>query len=311
MAPILNQTPLAALSFEDRDGLHISVYYQDTEGNIRETFFNKARGWHKRPKDIVGNGKLNTGIAAISWDNGTQIRVYFLSPKNQVVERVYSGGAGGEWTDGALTKGETFIAAPYSKIAAVGFGSGLKELRVYYQDATNKVREIKLDVPKETWYDGTNNLPVAVPGTSISTMATTARPGQLLWVYYQLPDMKFVEWMMDPTDSWSLGGFTSQGTYAPGAYVSAVVWNNIEIRVVAINDANKMTVTSYTANAWKETTELQIAITNSAVAAITLPTTKDSIRVYYQPAGKLVGEKGSNNGGIDWLDMEEEIPVER
>jgi len=310
MAPILDQTPLAALSFQDGNGLHIRVYYQDVEGNIRETFFDDANGWQRRPEDIVGRGKLNTGIAAISWDNGTQIRIYFLSQEDQVVERVYSAGAAGSWYDGALTTKEKFIAAPYSKIAAVGFGSGLKELRVYYQDPTERVREIKLDVPNETWYDGTNNLPPAVPGTSISAMATTARPGQLLWVYYQLPNMNFVEWMMDPEERWSPGGFTSQGTYAPGSYVSAVVWGDIEIRVVAINDADTMTVTSYTADAWQRTTELQRVITDSAVAATTLPTMYDSIRVYCQPAGRLISERGSNNGGVDWITMQDQIPVD-
>jgi hypothetical protein len=67
------------------------------------------------------------------------------------------------------------------------------------------VREIKLDVSNETWYDGTNDLPVAVPGTSISAIATTASPNQLLWVYYQLPDMKFVEWLMNPKGNWYPG----------------------------------------------------------------------------------------------------------
>jgi hypothetical protein len=112
-----------------------------------------------------------------------------------------------------------------------------------------------------------------------------------------------------PTDN-NAGGFTSQGTYAPGAYVSAIVWGDIEIRVAAINDANTMTVTSYTSNTWQKTAEIQKVIINSAVAATTLPSMNESLRIYCQPAGGLISEKGSDNGGIDWITMQEQIPVD-
>jgi hypothetical protein len=73
MAPILNRSNLATIGFVDGNGDHIRVYYQDAEGYIRETFYEGGRGWARRDKDVVGKGKLNTGIAAITWANGTQV----------------------------------------------------------------------------------------------------------------------------------------------------------------------------------------------------------------------------------------------
>ena len=74
MAPvILNRTPLASIVFKDGNGTHIRVYYQDEDGNIRETFYDDGNGWALREGDIVGVGRLNTGIAATVWNNGTQV----------------------------------------------------------------------------------------------------------------------------------------------------------------------------------------------------------------------------------------------
>jgi hypothetical protein len=107
-------------------------------------------------------------------------------------QRVYSGGAAGSWTDGALTRGTQFIAAPYSQVSGVGYESGSDTLRVYYQDKENKIREIVLNGPTETWSNGTNELPVAAAGTSLSACALPSRPDSL-WVYCQTPDMKLCE----------------------------------------------------------------------------------------------------------------------
>jgi hypothetical protein len=73
MAPILSRSPLAAISFKDGNGQHIRVYYQDTQGYIKESFYDTGRGWHTRSEDVVGKAKLNSGIAAVVWNNGTQV----------------------------------------------------------------------------------------------------------------------------------------------------------------------------------------------------------------------------------------------
>jgi hypothetical protein len=73
MAPILNGSPLAALSFADGNGAHIRVYYQATDGSIKETFYDDKKGWALRSVDVIGKAKLNAGIAGCAWANGTQV----------------------------------------------------------------------------------------------------------------------------------------------------------------------------------------------------------------------------------------------
>ena len=73
MPKILNHSPFAAISFKDRNGTHITIYYQDRYGVINETFYDDGIGWHLRDLDVIGHAKLNTGIAATTWDNGTQV----------------------------------------------------------------------------------------------------------------------------------------------------------------------------------------------------------------------------------------------
>ncbi|KAI1460350.1 hypothetical protein F4805DRAFT_454774 [Annulohypoxylon moriforme] len=309
MAPILNRSPLAAICFEDANGAHIRVYYQDVDGNIRETFYDDGQGWNTRQKDVVGKGKLNTGIAATSWNQGTEIRVYFLSPTNQVVERYYSGGAAGSWKDGSLTTKKKFIAAPYSQVATVssGVGSGpsLKELRVYYQDTDNRVREVVLSIQNETWLDGTHSLPVAVPATSISAIMVDAYPR----VYLQLPSMQPAEWVTDSSGNWTRGKFTSQGTYAPGSYLSAAASGDTAIHVVGINDTNKMTVTSWKNQSWQKTVELSTLITYSAIAAVKVVTVDGWLRAYCQSAGNRISEQGSDDEGHSWVTKQDSIPT--
>ena len=70
---VLNRTNIASVIFTDGNGVYIRVYYQDREGNIRETFYDQGSGWALRELDIVGVGRLNTGIAVTTWNQGTQV----------------------------------------------------------------------------------------------------------------------------------------------------------------------------------------------------------------------------------------------
>ena len=70
---VLSRTPIAAIQFKAFSGVHKRVYYQDDVGNIRETCYDEDRGWFIPDADIVGVGRLNTGIAAVTWGNGTQV----------------------------------------------------------------------------------------------------------------------------------------------------------------------------------------------------------------------------------------------
>ena len=76
---VLNRTNIASITFTDDNGVHIRVYYQDNDGNIRETFYDQQSGWALRELDIIGVGRLNTGIAATTWNRGSQVSVHGAS----------------------------------------------------------------------------------------------------------------------------------------------------------------------------------------------------------------------------------------
>ncbi|KAH6617482.1 hypothetical protein F5144DRAFT_551927 [Chaetomium tenue] len=310
MAPILNRSNLAAVSFADGNGDHFRVYYQDAEGYIRETFYDSHNGWAQRDDDFVGKGKLNTGIAAITWDEGTEIRVYYLSEDSHLVERCYSGGAAGEWFDGALTQAQ-FQAAPYSQVAAVPFSLDNSDIRVYYQDSENNVVEAVLDPGSETWGAGVLDLPTAIPGTSISAVSSVNRPDQRVWVYYQLANTQPVEYVLQPHHGWVVGGYEPSGTFAPGASISAVHWGDYNINVFAVSDQNTLVRTAWAKDtSWKRTEELQHVITGAPIASLHVPSTDDWIRAYTQPSGQLISELGSDDAGDSFVTMQSTIPVD-
>jgi hypothetical protein len=72
MAPVLNRSPLAACSFKTGNGSHIRLYYQDTQGNIKESCYNTDKEWFLGA-GIGAKGKLNTGIACCVWENGASV----------------------------------------------------------------------------------------------------------------------------------------------------------------------------------------------------------------------------------------------
>ncbi|KAH6854052.1 hypothetical protein B0I37DRAFT_349422 [Chaetomium sp. MPI-CAGE-AT-0009] len=310
MAPILNRSNLAAIGFQDGNGDHIRVYYQDAEGYIRETFYDSGSGWVRRNEDVIGKGKLNTGIAAITWANGTQIRIYYLSEDSHLVERCYTGGSAGGWSDGALTRAR-FQAAPYSQVGAVPFSLGKYDIRVYYQNTENKVVEAVLDPGAETWAKGNANLPTAIPGTSISAVSSDNRPNQRVWVYYQLDNTKPVEYQMNSNGGWVVGGYKPTGTFAPGAYISAVHWGDYNINVFAVNDQNTLVRTPWAkATSWQPTVPLKTVITSAPIASIKVAAMATWIRVYTQPSGQLISEEGSNDDGASFVTMQSSLPID-
>ncbi|KAK3293090.1 uncharacterized protein B0H64DRAFT_205901 [Chaetomium fimeti] len=310
MAPILNRSNLAAIGFADGNGDHIRVYYQDVEGYIRETFYDNGIGWARRDGDVVGKGKLDTGIAATTWANGTQIRVYYLSEDDHLVERCYTGGGSG-WSDGSLTSAG-FRAAPYSQVGAVPFSLDKHDARVYYQDTENNIIEAVLQPATETWVKGNANLPTAIPGTSISAVSSDNRPNRRVWVYYQLANTQPTEYQLMSNGDWVVGGYKPAGNFPPGAYISAVHWGDYNINVFAVADGNTLVKTPWTkAAAWQSTVPVETVIPNAPIASVKVATMPTWIRVYTQPSGQLISELGSNDDGVSFITMQSSIPVDR
>ncbi|KAL7265850.1 hypothetical protein RUND412_011622 [Rhizina undulata] len=272
---ILNRTTLASTKFTDGNGLHLRVYYQDINGNIKESFWDQGTGWNLRGNGLVVKAKLNSPIAVVSWASGTQIRVYYLNDQNRVSEKVYSGGAAGQWTDGGLNS-RNLQAAPYSQLAASQIGEGADlRIHVYFQDASNKIQE---EIWASGWSKGSNTLPTALIGSSLASFALAASPGRW-WLYYQDTSLKLKE-VLFVNGSYAAGGYNPTGTFRPGASISAVAWGSTEIRVFAVNEDNELLQTAYQGNKWTGTVTLTTTVTDSGVAAIQWPNVQ--IRVYHQ-----------------------------
>lgn len=107
------------------------------------------------------------------------------------------------------------------------------------------------------------------------------------------------------------GGYNPTGTFAPGAYISAVHWGDYNINVFAVDDRNTLVKTPWTkAASWQSTVALQTVITSAPIASIKVTTQATWIRVYTQPSGQLISELGSNDDGASFITMQSTIPVD-
>ncbi|RPB03019.1 hypothetical protein L873DRAFT_1801090 [Choiromyces venosus 120613-1] len=148
---MLVRSPLVSYSFTSPKGANIRVCYQDHSGNIGQTFYDDQSGWYPGTNGTVGQADLNNGIAITGWDSGKEERVYFIGQGGKIVERCHSSGKP-DWYDGALTG--KFTAAHYSDLAVISYQArGTWNIRVYYEDKDNVIREACRDGTKE-WFDG-------------------------------------------------------------------------------------------------------------------------------------------------------------
>jgi len=290
MSTILDRSPLASYSFTTSQGIHIRVCYQDKLGNIKQTFYDQATGWKTRADPIVGTADLNNGLAITGWSNGTQERVYYIGKDNKIVERCYTAGTSG-WYDGALTG--KFTAAHYSNLAAMTYEyNGTRCIRVVYQDPDNIIRILYKDGDAAWGYGQT--FQAGIQGSSIACSYVEGGTNNR-FLYYQLPNTTFIEYVAPTNGGWKLGGFKSQLVYDPGAYIAAASYPNVNHRIFTLNRDNKLCVTEYDASSWGQTKQLTDTIAFSPAAA-TLVAGSTRIRVYTQIASGQIAEWGTNDG---------------
>jgi hypothetical protein len=69
---LLNKTTLAATRFNDPK-LHIRLYYQYSDADVKESFWDQSIGWNLRGDGSTVVAKINSPIAVVSWAGGTQV----------------------------------------------------------------------------------------------------------------------------------------------------------------------------------------------------------------------------------------------
>ncbi|KAI0206090.1 fucose-specific lectin [Astrocystis sublimbata] len=219
------------------------VYYQDTEGVVRESI-HLVSGW-KHTTTPTFKAKPASPLAAISFDSGNAVRVYCVSVDNLLEEYCYSSQQSG-WYPGSLAKSR-FRVAEASKVAAIycvhednirvfaqvlptaQTGSSLAatrwdttedRLRVYYLAPDSTVKEHCYE--KSQWFAGEFNLGDIAPYASISAAAwCDSNAGRHLRIYVQDPSGKISAYQND-------GGWMPMGPVLgplrPGRRVAALEW---------------------------------------------------------------------------------------
>ena len=74
MSSVNSLTSIATIFFNTETDTHIRVFYQDGNGDIRESFYDHSVGWNTRTDNLVGTAaQKGTGISAVTWNNGGEV----------------------------------------------------------------------------------------------------------------------------------------------------------------------------------------------------------------------------------------------
>ncbi|KAH9897835.1 fungal fucose-specific lectin-domain-containing protein [Cubamyces lactineus] len=227
----LSSTVFAVTILQDRSS---RLYHQSPLGGILENVFIDGQWKEVGDLPLVVDAMPFTPLAAIGWDYGNQIRVYYLGADYTLQEYCY---VDGDWTLGAL--GALNISASTdTSIAALQYedGDGV-HIRVYFQEAgCQEIQEFRND---GSWVRGAI-LPTALGGTRIAA-AVCDSEGVQVRVYYQAPDLYILEHCLSDNE-WYPGSFS--GDEAPrqaqiGAIFSGprgdvpeVYWMNVDNDII-------------------------------------------------------------------------------
>ncbi|KAH8745417.1 fungal fucose-specific lectin-domain-containing protein [Hyaloscypha sp. PMI_1271] len=198
-----------------------SVYFQDMDGcilqsdnNNNNNNNNNSQGWADTTERLF-SAKLFTPLAAISWDDGNEVRIYYLSNDNVLQDWCWSKSSGSY--SGKL--GELRVrAAANTSIAAVNWdNNGTRIIRVYCQVAgSNRIQEF---YGESQWKRGDSPC-IARIGTSIA-IAKWANTKVNLRLYFQDEDFSLREYYWD--GKWKKGEF-NPGKAPKHTTIGALAW---------------------------------------------------------------------------------------
>jgi len=183
----------------------ITVTWRDAHGRAASSSWSKSSGWElpNRPNereqlqvldgptspsvglpDFVGS--INHPLTTVSWENGKEIRIYYLDSNRTLQEYAYSEKKGRDcWYYGDLFKLK--IILPFnlnSVIAAIRFND---EIRIYYQDGLGIIQEICKPSLNGSWVKSAS-LAEAAESSKIAVIGWTNN-GNHIRLYYQDPNL--------------------------------------------------------------------------------------------------------------------------
>ena len=190
----------------------------------------------------------------------------------------------------ALLVGLGFPARANSKMAAVQWMNGSNvELRVYYQDTTNNIREYCYT--GNQWLPGASFGPAA-PGSALAAVQWMSGSNVELRVYYQTVGNALQE-QCYTGNQWVAGA--ALGPAAPGTALAAVQWmngSNVELRVYYQTAGNALQEQCYTGNQWVAGAALGPAAPGTALTGIQwMNGSNVELRVYYRTTGSALQDQ--------------------
>lgn len=294
---MLDFTGLAAVQFSDGGKLFLRVFYQDG-CLVKESCYDTENGWYTMPGDIVANdARLNSPIGATNWQGGKETRVYYLNEDGKLCQRHRSTGVAGEegtWQNAADFP--SYTPATYTKLAATRSNDSGANIRLYYQNTDNTIKQLMFDNRNKNWRKEKDiGIQDAKPGTNLAAVSG----GDEVRLFYQNTANYIKMQYTTPNIDWTRGKI---GDYqvASLASLSAVSWGygtNLKIELFSLNADNTAVLQmsfSQGDGGWDdEQTDTKQPVLNSqgqnsAMAAIRIPG-DGSISVFYQPERKIIG----------------------
>ncbi len=205
---------LSAVEWNDAEGVHLRVYYQDPQNVIREQCYDGA--W-LTGQLAVRDASPGTGLAAVQWSDagGGHIRLYYQDTRNAIREYCYDNG---RWQAGATPT----LAAAGTGLAALRWtDAGGTHIRVYYAENQNALREQCFD--GTSWQQGQFAVADAAPGTSLAAVVWSDSVGLHQRVYYQDVDRSVREQFADD-GGWARDTVAQRA--AAGSGLGALYWSD-------------------------------------------------------------------------------------
>ncbi|KAM0465859.1 hypothetical protein ACHAPV_000804 [Trichoderma viride] len=256
------------------------IYFQDTQNGIREGVYNDGK-WTVSGKAIFRARRLSP-LSAVSWDGGSQIRIYSISEDGLLEE--WCNGSGGQWVPGYLTKLKV-QTAPNSSVAAVNWDG--TNIRVYCQESSNAIQEYCVGDP---WTRGAT-LPVADQGSNLAAVSWTQKGMVHLRIYYQTADLSVQEHCYD--NGWSKGGF-NPGIALKNTAIAATAWNDSGAQLRIYTQDTYGLLKGYKwSGSWEKTEFSSSVPVGTHMVAVNWHDGK-IVKVYYQSEDGTIWEEGDD-----------------
>ncbi|GJE96729.1 fungal fucose-specific lectin-domain-containing protein [Phanerochaete sordida] len=265
------------------------VYYQEFQSQVLESVHIDGTWSGGIDYPVIPDARTFTPLAVVSWEEGAEIRVYYINSQQKLSEYCYSSKSN-RWFSGELNDSNITLSGT-SSIAAVAYGQRA-QIRVYVQEPNSGV--IQEYIHDNNWHRG-EALASAHAGTSIA--AVVWDEGSHVRVYYQATDRSLREQCMD-NGRWAQGQF-APGTPAAGTALSAVAirdGTSLELQVYWMNAQHEIVQARTGPRAWLEPSKI-VGPLNPGTRFAAANWAPRHTRLYYQSSDQSIQELCNDGSG--------------